>query len=191
MDQPEPNTRGSNEEQASSASAPRAVHVARPSMDAELEDCLAQVAEAKREAGDLKNRYMRAAAEVENVRKQAVRDATTRSIQDKRRFLLDFLEVADSLERVLSQPGESPGLREGINLSLRQMQQVLARVGVERMTVKAGDTFDPVYHEAVEVRAGNVSHDIVVEVVRPGYLHEGVVLRPAQVIVARGRKEVY
>jgi molecular chaperone GrpE len=152
----------------------------------DIERFTAQVAEARRETEDFKNRYLRAAAEVQNVRKQAERDASTRATQDKRRFLREFLEVGDSLEMALSL-GDWPGMREGVRLAYQQLQHALAQAGVERMVVKPGDTFDPVYHEAVEVRAGDAPHDVVVEVVRAGYLHDGAVLRPAQVIVARGR----
>lgn len=154
---------------------------------ADHESCQAQLAEARREADEFRNRYLRAAAEVENARKQAVRDAAARSVQDQRRFLSEFLEVVDNLERALAHPGDFVSLHKGVQLALRQAHKALARAGVERMEVKTGDVFDPVYHEAVEVRAGDDPHDIIVEVVRSGYLHDGTVLRPAQVIVARGQ----
>jgi molecular chaperone GrpE len=147
-----------------------------------------QLTQARRDADEFRNRYLRAAADIENTRKQAEREAATRALRDKRRMLLDFLEVADNLERALAQPGAASPLQQGVEMVLRQLQQALARAGVQRMTVKAGDTFDPVYHEAVEVRTGETAEDVVVEVVRAGYLHEGEVLRPAQVIVARGRQ---
>jgi molecular chaperone GrpE len=186
MIQPDPDTNRSGEVHYDAGAVPRSAPS--PKMSTELESCLAQVAEARREAEEFRNRYMRAAADVENARKQAERNAEARSVQDKRLFLREFLEVADSLERVLSQPGDLSALYEGVKLSLRQLQQILVRAGVERMEIKAGDTFDPMYHEAVEVRAGDTPHDMIVEVVRAGYLHEGAVLRPAQVIVARGRQ---
>jgi molecular chaperone GrpE len=154
----------------------------------EDQNCLAQLEEARRQAEEFRNKYLRAAADVENARKQAERDAAARATQERRRFLSQFLDVADSLERALSLPGDAPGLHEGVKLSLRQMQQALERAGAKRMEVKAGDTFDPVYHEAVEVRAGDAPYDQVVELVRSGYMHNDDVLRPAQVIVARGQR---
>jgi molecular chaperone GrpE len=181
MNHYDPNASGTSEEQP-----PATAQAAQQAVSTELESCVAQLAEARREAGEFKNRYLKAAAEVENTRKQAERDATVRITQDKRRFLREFLEVADSLERVLSQPGDLSALYDGVKVSLRQLQQVLARAGAERMAIKAGDTFDPMYHEAVEVRAGDRPDDTIVDVVRAGYLHDGAVLRPAQVIVARG-----
>ncbi|MBN9389827.1 MAG: nucleotide exchange factor GrpE [Chloroflexi bacterium] len=158
-----------------------------PAQGTQTELYLAQLTEARREAEEYKNRYLRAAAEIENVRKQAERDAAVRSRQDRRRLLLGFLEVADSLERALAQVGEASALQQGVRLALNQMLQALGRAGVERIPVKSGDQFDPVYHEAIEVRAGDVANDTVLEVVRPGYLHEKLVLRPAQVVVAQGK----
>jgi molecular chaperone GrpE len=63
---------------------------------------------------------------------------------------------------------------------------VLARAGVERIASKAGQAFDPFYHEAIEVRHGEKTKDTtILDVVQSGYVHEGVVLRPARVIVGR------
>ena len=177
------NTGRGRDEQASAAA-----HAPQEAASADLDSCIAQLTEAQHQADEFKNRYLRAAAEVENARKQAERDAQARAIQEKRRFLREILEVADSLEMALSL-GDWPGMREGVRLAYQQLQQALARSGVKRIEVKEGDTFDPVYHEAVDVRAGDTPEDIVVAVVRAGYLHDGDLLRPAQVIVAQGRQQ--
>lgn len=66
-----------------------------------------------------------------------------------------------------------------------QLGKVLARVGVRRMMVGPGESFDPTYHEGVEVRFSDVEQPIVAEVVQPGYLHENELLRPAGVVVLR------
>jgi molecular chaperone GrpE len=184
MTHSDPNN-GGRSEQAHAAAASRSVPSSQPGVSAELESCQAQLNDARREADELRNKYLRAAAEVENTRKQAERDAAIRAAQEKRLLLREFLEVADNLERALALPADSPGLHEGVRLALRQLQQVLSRAGAEPIAAKAGDAFDPVYHEAVEARAGTVPHDTVVDVVTPGYMHGETILRPAQVIVAR------
>jgi molecular chaperone GrpE len=161
------------------------ISMAQP-LEADHEDCKAQLNLAQQEVEDYKNRYLRAAAEIENVRKQVERDTAIRARQDKQRLLLGFLEVGDSLERALSQPGEVTALQRGVQLALNQLLQALVRAGVDRIQVKPGDPFNPVYHEAIEVRAAEVAQDTVIAVVQAGYLHEGLVLRPTQVIVAQG-----
>src|SRR3954452_20633510 len=87
MAQPDHNTSGSMEEQASADGATRSTPSPQAPEAVEIERCMAQVAEARRETEDFRNRYFRAAAEVENVRKQAERDAVARATQDKRQFL--------------------------------------------------------------------------------------------------------
>jgi molecular chaperone GrpE len=156
-----------------------------PAAPRTLEECQIALAEARGEIEDLREKYLRAVAEAENVRKWAERDAQTRTIESQRRLLRQLLEVVDNLERALTAPTEPSGLRQGVEITLRQLTWVLAQVGVERLAVEPGQAFDPVYHEAVEACTGDVSEDTIVDIVQPGYLHEGVVLRPARVVVMR------
>jgi len=145
----------------------------------------AVLAEARREADDLRDKYLRSVAAAENARKWAERDIQTRATESQRRLLRQLLDVIDNLERSLATPAEASVLRQGVDMTLRQLLQILARAGVERIAVESGQAFDPSYHEAVEVRTGDVPQDTTVEVVQPGYLHDGVVLRPAQVVAMR------
>jgi molecular chaperone GrpE len=143
------------------------------------------LAEVRGEADELRDKYHRAVAEAENARKWAERDTQARATDRQRRLLRQLLEVIDNLDRALATPGEAPGLRQGVEMTLRQLLQVLSQAGVERIAVDPGQPFDPSYHEAVAVRPGNVSQDIVVDVEQSGYLHDGAVLRPARVVVMR------
>ena len=150
-----------------------------------LDECQTALAEARSEADEFREKYLRAVAEAENARKWAERDAQTRAIEGQRRLLRQLLDVIDNLERAITLPAEPAALRQGVEITLRQLTRVLAQTGVERIAVEAGQPFDPLYHEAVEARTGDVPQDTVVEVVQSGYLHNGVVLRPARVVVMR------
>ncbi len=150
-----------------------------------VEECAAELDEARRTAADLQDKYLRAAAQAENARKWAERDAQVRATESRRNLLRQLLEVTDNLERALARPADEAALREGVELTLRQFEQVLARAGVQRISVEPGQPFDPAYHEAVEVRNNGVSQDMVTEVVHPGYMHDGTVIRPARVVVTR------
>jgi molecular chaperone GrpE len=143
------------------------------------------LAEARSEADELRDKYLRAVAEAENARKWAERDTQARATESQRRHLRQLLEVIDNLERALTAPAEASGLRQGVDMTLRQLLRVLAQAGVERIGVESGQPFDPLHHEAVEVRTGDVAEDTVVDVEQPGYLHDDVVLRPARVVVMR------
>jgi molecular chaperone GrpE len=143
------------------------------------------LAEARSEADELRDKYLRAVAEAENARKWAERDAQVRATESQRRLLRQLLEVVDNLERALTTPADASGLRQGVDITLRQLLRVMAQAGVERMAVESGQAFDPSYHEAVAVHTGDVPQDTVVNVEQPGYVHDGVVLRPARVVAMR------
>jgi molecular chaperone GrpE len=150
-----------------------------------LDEYQTVLAEARSEADELREKYRRAVAETENARKWAERDTQARATESQRRLLRQLLEVIDNLERALMMPAEASGLRQGVEMTLRQLLQVLAQAGVERIAVESGQPFDPAFHEAVEVRPGDVSQDTVLDVEQAGYLHNGVVLRPARVVAMR------
>jgi molecular chaperone GrpE len=150
-----------------------------------LDEYETSLAEARGEADELRDKYHRAVAEAENARKWAERDTQARATESQRRLLRQLLEVIDNLERALTTPAEASGLRQGVDITLRQLLRVLAQAGVERIAVESGQPFDPEYHEAVAVHTGNVPQDTVGAVEQPGYLHDGVVLRPARVVVVR------
>lgn len=150
-----------------------------------LDEYRSALAEARRDADELREKYLRAVAEAENARKWAARDAQTRATESQRQLLRQLLEVIDNLERALTTPADASALRQGVDITLRQLLRVLAQAGVERIAVESGQAFDPLYHEAVAVRAGDVPQDTVVDVEQPGYVHDGVVLRPARVVAMR------
>jgi molecular chaperone GrpE len=150
-----------------------------------LEQCQAELTESRREIEELKDRFLRAAAQIENIRKWTERDVLARSKEDQRRLLRQFLEVVDNLERALARPAEPDALAQGVQLTLKQFEKVLAQAGVERMQVEPGDLFDPAYHQGVEARQDEVDEPTIAEIVQPGYLYENDLLRPASVIVLR------
>jgi molecular chaperone GrpE len=150
-----------------------------------LDEYQTVLAEARSEADELRDKYLRAVAETENARKWAERNAQARATDSQRRLLRQLLEVIDNLDRALMMPAEASGLRQGVDMTLRQLLGVLAQAGVERIAVESGQPFDPSQHEAVAVRTGDVPQDTVVDVEQAGYMHDGVVLRPARVVVMR------
>lgn len=132
------------------------------------------------------NKYLRAAAELDNVRKRAARE-----IQQARQFGVerlagDLLAVVDSLEAGLEVSGEVSveALLEGNRATLRLLKTTLDRHGITEVD-PAGESFDPQLHEALTVRAGTDARPgTVVEVVQKGYLLNGRLIRPARVVVA-------
>ena len=131
-------------------------------------------------------RYLRAAAEVENIRKRAARD-----VEHARKFALegfarDMLDVLDSLEMGLeaADSADAAALAEGSAATLRMLTKTLERFGVAEVD-PAGGPFDPELHEAMSmVPSPDAEPGSVVDVIQKGYTLNGRLLRPARVIVA-------
>lgn len=151
------------------------------------------VARLEAENADLKDRLLRALAEVENVRKRAERDVGDARQYAISGFASDVLSVADNIERALaSVPTEARkgeiGIRtliEGVELTERELQNVLAKHGIRKLT-PVGERFDPNVHEALfEVPDPSLPPGSVSQVVEPGYTIASRPLRPAKVGVSR------
>ena len=131
-------------------------------------------------------RYLRAAAELDNVRKRATRD-----VEKARKFALesfgrDLLDVRDSLEMGLAaaDTADADSLREGSAATLKLLETVMERFGVEQLD-PAGEPFDPELHEAMTMQpSADAEPNSVLTVIQKGYTLNGRLLRPARVIVA-------
>jgi molecular chaperone GrpE len=132
------------------------------------------------------NRYLRTAAELENVRKRAARDVEQARKYAVERLAAELLPVLDSLEMGLEAAGSSSAesLIEGKRATLRLLAGALQKFGVEPIA-PAGQPFDPQLHEAISVQpAPGVAPGGIVAVVQKGYQLNGRLLRPARVVVA-------
>jgi molecular chaperone GrpE len=148
-----------------------------------------------KENEELKDRALRAAAEVENMRRRAARDTQDARAYSIANFARDMLSVSDNLRRALDAiPAETretadagfKGLAEGVEITERAMLSALERHGVKKLEPQ-GEKFDPNFHQAMfEVPNPSVPANTVVQVVQPGYSIGERVLRPAMVGVAKG-----
>jgi molecular chaperone GrpE len=141
-----------------------------------------QTAELEAEVARLDDRLKRARADLDNYRKRTARDVARLVAERTDALIGDWLEVADSVDRALAMDSDGG---DGLRAVRDQIEATLARQGVERAG-EVGDVFDPERHEAVDVRpTADVPDRTVVEVIRPGYVRDGRVLRPALVAVAQ------
>jgi molecular chaperone GrpE len=151
--------------------------------------------ELARENADLKDRLLRALAEMENLRRRTEREVADSRAYAISAFARDLLGVADNMRRALDAVGTSagesvdPGMRgliDGVELTERELINVLEKHGVKKLDPQ-GTKFDPHRHQAmVEVPDPSVPAGTVVQVVQPGYTIGERVLRPALVTVAKG-----
>ncbi len=150
---------------------------------------------AKAEAADMRDRYLRLAAEMDNLRRRTARDVKDAKSYSVAGFARDMLAVSDNLRRALDAiPAEAReagdvglnSLIEGVEMTERAMLSALERHGVQKLE-PVGQKFDPNFHQAMfEVPNPEVPNNTVVQVVQAGYTIGERVLRPAMVGVAKG-----
>lgn len=147
------------------------------------------------ENAGLKDKSLRLAAEMENLRMRTARDVRDAKAYSVAGFARDTLGVADNLRRALEAlPPESReshdkgllNLIEGVEITERSLIAALERHGVRKLEPE-GQKFDPNFHQAMfEVPNPDVPNNTVVQVVQAGYVIGDRVLRPAMVGVAKG-----
>jgi molecular chaperone GrpE len=138
------------------------------------------------EVAELKDRYLRLAAEFDNYRKRINRERSELSDRAQASFVARLLDVLDDMDRlVASDPATPlPSLRAGLSAVDRKLSKTLEDAGVERID-PVGTPFDPSLHEAVStLPAPDPSQDQQVSATfTPGYRFKGVLVRPARVQV--------
>ncbi|MBO3758784.1 nucleotide exchange factor GrpE [Ciceribacter sp. L1K23] len=147
------------------------------------------------ENAELRDRYLRLAAEMDNLRRRTERDVKDAKAYAVTGFARDMLAVSDNLRRALDAiPSEAReaadaglmALIDGVEMTERAMLSTLERHGVKKIEAE-GQKFDPNFHQAMfEVPNPNVPNNTVVQVVQAGYVIGERVLRPAMVGVAKG-----
>ncbi len=155
----------------------------------DVREIQAELTAARQENAELKDKYLRAAAAIENARKQAERMAAARIQNRLKDLYVRLVEVVDNLERALAYSGDDDPLAPGVRATREQLLDVLRREGVEPVELAPGAPFDPEAQEAVETREGPVSEPTVASVRMPGYTFEGRVLRPARVLVVSPKRD--
>lgn len=148
-----------------------------------------------KENEELKDRALRLAAEMENLRRRTQRDVQDARSYAVTNFARDMLTVSDNLRRAIDAlPADTRAnadatlnaLVEGVEITERSMLSTLERHGVKRLSPE-GERFDPNFHQAMfEVPNADIPANTVVQVVQPGYSIGDRVLRPAMVGVSTG-----
>ena len=147
----------------------------------------------------MKNRLLRALADMENLRKRTEREVADARQYGISSFARDILSVADNFRRALESIGpelrnsEEPAvtsLIEGVELTERDLQKALEKNGIRKIE-PMGEKFDPNLHQAMyEVPDASVPSGSVVQVIQPGYVIGERILRPAMVAIAKGGPKV-
>jgi molecular chaperone GrpE len=171
---------------AVAATTGEAVDVERVPSGDPAPDLLELLQKAEREVADLRDAWLRARADTENVRKQAAADVGKAHKYAIERFASDLLPVADALQQSLAvDNATTEQLRAGVELTLKELQAAFARAQIEAID-PVGEKFDPHLHQAMQMVDSSEPPGTVVQVYQKGYLLNDRVLRPALVTVAKG-----
>src|SRR3954471_8197888 len=157
--------------------------------DEDAADTEAAEAKAKADAPDYRDQYLRAMAELDNVRKRARRDVSQAEARGIAKLARELLPALDNFARALDAAEAQPEnrdhhLTDGIRLVQNELLGALARIGIEPDSPK-GQPFDPHCHEAIAQQpVEGAASGTIVEVYSQGYRYHDDVLRPAKVVVA-------
>lgn len=181
---PEPESEATHSQPTAAAGA------ATPNPADETNDGAALLAAAKAEAAANYDKFVRAAADLENFRRRAMRERDELRTTATGRVLEDVFPVLDTLGMAIQaakQPNaDVKSLVGGVEMVLTQLKTALSNHGLKEIQ-PAGQAFDPHQHEAIAHQpSATVKEEHVIEVVRTGYALNGRLLRPASVVVSSG-----
>ena len=144
----------------------------------------------REERDDYRDRFMRALAETENLRKRAERDRREAEDYGGSKLARDMLPVYDNLRRALQAAAEAEqevnkALLEGVELTMRELISVFGKHGIDPITPEVGDKFDPKLHQAMfEAPLPDTKAGDIIQVAAEGFMLHDRLLRPAQVGVS-------
>jgi molecular chaperone GrpE len=148
--------------------------------------------ESENQIKDLKDKYLRALAELDNYRKRAEKDMEDHRKYSKVDLFIRIIPVLDNLDRAISGVeinGNYESFYKGLDIIYRQFKDALKALGLVEYS-GLGELFNPARHEAVGVVETDAKpENTVIEEISKGYMVGDKVIKPAKVLVARLKKE--
>ena len=142
----------------------------------------------KAEVQALKDQMLRVAADAENAKRRAEREANDARAFAIQKFGRDLLTVADTLDRALAAPVDDPAVKNfvvGMEMTQKSLLSAFENNGLKKIDPAKGEKFDPHQHQAMmEQPSAEVAAGGVIQVLQPGYELLGRLIRPAMVVVA-------
>jgi molecular chaperone GrpE len=151
-----------------------------------------KIASLKQEAEETHDRLLRVSAEFENYKKRAAREMNDFRKFANESFAKAMLTVIDNLDRAIESSNDQNHVNspvvEGVNMTLKEILKVFEQFGIKPFE-SLGETFDPVFHQAVMQEETNDHPDnTVIKELQKGYTIHDRLLRPAMVVVSKTQK---
>jgi molecular chaperone GrpE len=141
----------------------------------------------KKEVQESKDQMLRLAAELDNFRKRLSKETEDKLKYANQQIILDFLTIIDNLEMALAHIKESEeikALKQGVELTLKQFKDTLAKYGAKEIQTNIGDEFNPNLHDAMMLDSDqNHKNNAITLVMQKGYTLHDRVIRPTKVRV--------
>lgn len=154
----------------------------------EVTDTIDPLKELQDELDKVKDQFLRAKAETENIRKRSSDDLVKARKFAVENFAHNLIAVADSLYSAIGHAHCSED-KKGFEMTLDQLMSAFTRENVIEINPAIGNNFDPHLHQAVSAIESEQPANTVVEVLQKGYTISGKVLRPAMVAVSKQKEE--
>lgn len=158
--------------------------------DESIDDLASKLETALADAEQHKDRYIRAEAEMANLRRRVEKDVENAHKFGQEKLSKELLAVADNLERAItSTEGDDVdvnAIKEGVEMTLKGLIDVFGKFNIEAIDPH-GEPFDPQLHQAMSmVENPEVEPNTVIAVMQKGYQLHGRLIRPAMVMVSKG-----
>jgi molecular chaperone GrpE len=137
---------------------------------------------------DFQNRYLRAMADIENLKRRQIKEREEAVVRTRSQIISDLLPVLDAFQMGMIEVEKVESTKNifvGISMAFKQMENVLGEYGLEIIN-PTGAEFDPKFHEALSyVDNEDIEEGHIVQTVRFGYKMKDKLLRPASVIISQ------
>jgi len=192
MTEPENNNISDEIDQAEAAEKAQATDADENQMVNESNDLESELATAHDEIAKLKDAFLRAKAEEDNVRRRAEKEVSNSRKFAVEGFAKEMLGVYDSLKLAVSvELAEEPedavkSIHEGVNITLKQLQSAFAKFALSEISPEVGDKLDPNLHQAMSmIESDEAESGCILNVIQAGFQLHDRLLRPAMVVVAK------
>lgn len=156
------------------------------------EELIEKLVSARTQVMEMKDGYVRARAEVENIQRRSQNEIISARKYAIERFAQELLSVLDSLDQASKVEIEESSselilkMKEGLGLILKQFDRVMEKFGITAVEAEAGVKFNPELHQAISmVPTDEVEPDHILSVMQKGFLLKDRLLRPAMVVIAQ------
>jgi molecular chaperone GrpE len=155
---------------------------------ANTDELEAKLAEAEKQRDEYLAGWQRTKADFVNYKKEEAKRLEDVARYGNEDFMKDLISVLDNFDLGLRTLEKAGPVERGIYLIRSQIEDILKKRGLEKVSVKAGDEFDPMIAEAMAEVPSERPPGVIVEEVEPGYRMGDKILRPARVILSKGQQ---